>query len=129
MALCSFLGLAALRLRVLGIAALAIAVFYALDFARSSAFIAPNKNWTGLQTAPLRKVGHEPSFPWFAPFLAYMAVSKLASRLGLWTRLSTPAPSRTAHLAGLPGGHSLLIHLIHRPVLIGIVWTATLILV
>lgn len=127
-ALCSLFGLAALRLPVFVIAALAIAVFYVPDFASSPAFNAPYWWWTGLQTAPLRTVDYEPIFPWFAPFLAGMVASKLASRLGLWARLSTTTPSRTAHLAGLPGRHSLLIYLIHQPVLIGIVWTVTQIL-
>lgn len=124
-ALCSLLGLAALRLPVVVIAALAIAVFYAPDYIAGPAFNAPVWWWTGLQTLPLNTVDYEPIFPWFAPFLAGVAVSKLATRSGFWDRISTTTPTRPAHLAGLPGRHSLLIYLIHQPILIGLVWSAT----
>lgn len=124
-ALCSLLGLAALRLPVWAVAILAVVVFYLPDFASSSAFDAPIWWWTGLQTRLLSSVDYEPIFPWFAPFLAGLAVSKFATQAGIWARLSTPAPSRIAHLAGLPGRHSLLIYLIHQPILIGLVWCAT----
>lgn len=124
-ALCSLLGLLALRLPVWAIVALAVGVFYLPDVARSPAFNAPYWWWTGLQTRPLSTVDYEPIFPWFAPFLAGMALSKLFTQTGLWARLATPTPSRAAHLAGLPGRHSLLIYLIHQPILIGLVWSAT----
>ncbi|GAB5446499.1 heparan-alpha-glucosaminide N-acetyltransferase [Gymnodinialimonas sp.] len=124
-ALCSLLGLAALRLPVLAILGLAVAVFFAPDFLTSPAFNAPYWWWTGLQTVRVSTVDYEPIFPWFAPFLAGLAASKWASRAGLWARLSTPTPSRAARLAGLPGRHSLLIYLIHQPILIALVWSAT----
>lgn len=124
-ALCSLLGLAALRLPVVAIVALAVAVFYAPEFLRSPSFNAPYWWWTGLQTVPLRTMDHEPIFPWFAPFLAGLAASKAASHAGLWARLATPTPSRAAQLAGLAGRHSLLVYLIHQPVLIGLVWSAS----
>lgn len=124
-ALCSLLGLAVLRLPVWVIAVFAVAVFFAPDYLRSDAFNAPWFWWTGLQNVPLRTVDYEPIFPWFAPFLAGMAVAKLATHWGLWQRLATPAPSRAARLVGLPGRHSLLIYLVHQPILIGLVWSAT----
>lgn len=124
-ALCSLLGLAALRLPVLAIAALAVAVFYAPNLLTSDAFNAPYWWWTGLQTARVSTVDYEPIFPWFAPFLMGMAASKWATGAGLWARLSTPTPSRASQLAGLPGRHSLLIYLVHQPILIALVWSAT----
>lgn len=127
-ALCSLLGLAALRLPVLAIAVLAVVVFYAPDFARSSAFDAPWFWWSGLQTLPLRTVDYEPVFPWFAPFLAGLAAAKLATQNGILARFSTTTPSRAARLAGLPGRYSLVIYLIHQPILIGLVWGVTQIL-
>ncbi len=124
-ALCSLLGLAVLRLPVLAIAALAVAVFFAPDVARSDTFNAPWFWWTGLQTVQLRTVDYEPIFPWFAPFLAGIVCARLAAQAGLLARLSTPTPSRAARLAGLPGRYSLLVYLIHQPILIGLVWSAT----
>lgn len=124
-ALCSLLGLVALRLPVVVTLALALAIFFAPDFLRSDAFNAPYWWWTGLQTLPLRTVDYEPIFPWFAPFLVGLAASKLASHTGLWVRLSKQTPTRAARLAGLPGRHSLVIYLVHQPILIGLVWAVT----
>lgn len=127
-ALCSLLGLTALRLPIGVILGLAALVFFAPEVFRSDAFNAPYWWWTGLQNVPLSTMDYEPIFPWFAPFLVGLAVSKTASRVGLWERLAAPEPSRAAHLAGLPGRHSLLIYLIHQPILIGLVWGVTLLL-
>ncbi|QXT38707.1 DUF1624 domain-containing protein [Gymnodinialimonas ceratoperidinii] len=127
-ALCSLLGLLVLRLPVVVILALAVAVFYAPDALRGPAFDAPWWWWSGLQTVRVSTVDYEPVFPWFAPVLAGIAASKLASQSGLWARLSNPAPSRAARLAGLPGRYSLVIYLIHQPILIGLVWSATYLL-
>lgn len=124
-ALCSLLGLAVLRLPVGIIAALAVAVFFAPDVLSSPMFNAPYWWWTGLQTVQLSTMDYEPIFPWLAPFLLGVAASKLATRMGLWARLATSTPTRLAHLAGLPGRHSLLIYLIHQPILIGLVWCVT----
>lgn len=124
-ALCSLLGLAALRLPALLILGLAALVFFAPDFAKSNAFNAPYFWWTGLQTIPLRTVDYEPIFPWFAPFLGGLALAKLADRAGLWARLATPAPSRSLRLLSLPGRHSLILYLIHQPILIGLIWLTT----
>jgi len=124
-ALCSLLGLAVLRLPIAVIAVLAVTVFFAPDVARSDVFNAPWFWWTGLQTMPLRTVDYEPIFPWFAPFLAGIAMAKLASQSGVLAAFTTDSPGRAARLAGLPGRHSLIIYLLHQPVLIGLVWTAT----
>lgn len=124
-ALCSLLGLAALRLPVVAIAALAVAVFFAPDVISGPVFNAPFWWWTGLQTITLNTVDYEPIFPWFAPFLIGMAAAKLASNRGLWARFSTSTPSRAARWASLPGQHSLVIYLIHQPILIGLVLAAT----
>jgi uncharacterized membrane protein len=127
-ALCSLLGLAVLRLPVVVIAALVVLVFFAPDFARSDAFNAPWFWWSGLQTVALRTMDYEPVFPWFAPFLAGIALAKVADRSGLLARLATDAPGRAARLAGLPGRYSLIIYLVHQPILIGLVWSVTQIL-
>ncbi len=127
-ALCSLLGLAALRLPVVAILVLAVAVFFAPDVARSPAFDAPWFWWTGLQTVPLRTVDYEPVFPWFAPFLVGVALAKLMEGAGLWARLGTTHPGAAARWVSFPGRHSLIIYLLHQPILIGLVWTATQVL-
>ncbi|WP_341863792.1 heparan-alpha-glucosaminide N-acetyltransferase [Gymnodinialimonas sp. 57CJ19] len=127
-ALCSLLGLAVLRLPIVIIALLAVAVFFAPDFAASPAFNAPWLWWTGLQTIQLSTVDYEPIFPWFAAFLAGMAVAKLASRTGYWEQFSTTKTSRTMRVFGFFGRHTLVVYLIHQPILISIVWAATQVL-
>jgi uncharacterized membrane protein len=128
-ALCSLFGLAALRLPPLLTLALAVVVFYAPDFARSAAFDAPWFWWTGLQTVPLRSVDYEPVFPWFTPVLAGIALAKWAEAAGLWSRLAVEGePGRAARLMSWPGRHSLVIYLVHQPILIALVWSATQIL-
>lgn len=116
---------AAFGRRIVIIAALAIAVFFSPEIAQSPAFNAPWLWWTGLQTLPLSIVDYEPIFPWFATFLAGLAASKLATRVGFWERISTTKPSRAVRLASPPGRHPLLIYPIHQPILIAIVWSAT----
>ena len=124
-ALCSLFGLAVLRFPALAILALAVVVFFAPDFARSDTFNAPWFWWTGLQNVPLRTVDYEPIFPWFAPFLAGIALAKAAERAGLWARLSTTTHGKLSRWLSFPGQHSLIIYLIHQPILIGLVWCAT----
>ncbi len=127
-AACSLLGLAALRLPVAAIVVLAVAVFFAPEVLTSSIFDAPIWWWTGLQTVVPSTVDYEPIFPWFAPFLAGMAASKWASHEGLWAGLSTSSPSRAARIWSFPGKHSLIIYLIHQPILIGIVAGVSMVL-
>ncbi|MBY6203189.1 DUF1624 domain-containing protein [Maritalea mobilis] len=124
-ALCSVLGLAALRLPIVIIVLLAVAVFFAPDFAASPAFNAPWLWWTGLQTIPLSTVDYEPIFPWFAAFLAGLAAAKLASYLGYWEKLSTTKTSRTMRVFGFFGRHTIVVYLTHQPVLISFIWVAT----
>ena len=125
-ALCSILSLAFLRLPVLIIAVLAVVVFVAPNFATSTAFDSPWLWWTGLQTVPLRTVDYEPIFPWFAAFLAGMAVAKLASHLGLWEMLSTNTSYRGLGALAFFGRHTLIVYLIHQPILISAVWAGTI---
>ena len=124
-ALCSVFGLAVLRLPALVTFVLAVAVFFAPDYLRSSAFDAPIWWWTGLQSVPMRTVDYEPIFPWFAPFLAGIATARVFESAGLWRRLAVENPSPAQRWLSWPGQHSLLIYLIHQPVLIGLVGGVT----
>jgi uncharacterized membrane protein len=66
----------------------------------------------------------EPLFPWLAPFLAGMALTKAAKRSALWPVLSRPSGPRLYRLTW-PGRHSLVVYLLHQPILIALVWTMT----
>ncbi|MEM1432403.1 MAG: heparan-alpha-glucosaminide N-acetyltransferase, partial [Pseudomonadota bacterium] len=119
----SLIGLALLRLPTGILLALASAVVVAPDFLRTEAFNHPGLWWTGLATAPRPSVDFEPVLPWAAPFLAGLAVAKAADARGVWRRLAGQ-PLGPSWLAW-PGRHSLILYLLHQPVLIALVWAAS----
>lgn len=100
-------------------------VVFALPFFFTSAvFDAPWLLWVGLSQRLPTSVDYVPVFPWFGLTLFGIVAGRLLVRhagdsaLALWT------PSRrTGRLAILAGRWSLLIYLVHQPVLIGLVWT------
>ncbi|WP_102109847.1 heparan-alpha-glucosaminide N-acetyltransferase [Oceaniglobus roseus] len=77
--------------------------------------------WTGLGTVRYNTVDFEPVFPWLAPLLVGLAITQLTIRSAFWT--PRPISGLTAAL-GWPGRHSLVIYLIHQPVLVALVWSA-----
>ena len=84
----------------------------------SDSFNAPLLRFLGLSTLPAETLDFEPLLPWLGPFLLGLAVGKIASRMQLLTLLQLPDTPVTRLLAW-PGRHSLLIYLIHQPLLIG----------
>jgi uncharacterized membrane protein len=122
-AVSSLVGLLFLRLPALVTLAVAAAVF-ALPWHFTHPAFGGWLVWTGL--APDRPVtaDFEPFFPWFAPFLAGLATGRLFTRFALWRHLDWPATPLMRRLAW-PGRHSLAIYLVHQPVLIGLIFTAT----
>ena len=61
---------------------------------------------------------YEPFFPWFAPFLAGMAVARIFETQRSWPRIE-PRANAVLNALAWPGRHSLAIYLIHQPLLIG----------
>lgn len=123
-ALSSLLGLAFLRLPALVTAAAGTAIMAASYHLPSDTFNAPLLRFLGLATIPAETVDFEPVFPWVGPFLLGIATAKLANSLSLWPALNLPDRPLIRALAW-PGQHSLAIYLIHQPVLMGLIWTAT----
>ena len=118
----SLLGLLWLRLPVLVLVIGGIAVLTLPQLARFAALDAPWFWWTGLQATGLRSVDYVPLFPWFAPFLFGLAAAKLMARAGIWARLARwKAPRALAPLIRA-GQHSLILYLVHQPVLIALIW-------
>ncbi|WP_103257256.1 heparan-alpha-glucosaminide N-acetyltransferase [Tabrizicola aquatica] len=112
----SLLGLVALRLPWPVTLALAAAIFAAAWGRRFPAFDPLWLVWTGLaETRPMMG-DYVPLVPWAAPALAGIAIAK-ALRLDLWR--GTP-PTRLTRALGFPGRHSLVIYLIHQPILFGL---------
>ena len=79
--------------------------------------------WTGLGAQFPLTMDFVPVFPWIAAVLGGMAAAKLAGGLGLWARFGSGSP--LARRLSWPGRHSLLIYLVHQPILIALVWAGT----
>lgn len=119
-AVSSLIGLLFLRLPVALTALAGLAAAMAPAYLRSAAFDAPWLLWTGLSRMPVQAVDFEPTLPWLAPVLAGIVAARLLDRAGALRRKAAPE-SRLASAFAWPGRHSLLVYLIHQPILIGIV--------
>ena len=116
MAATALFGLIALRLPWPLTLALAAALFAAAWGPRFPAFDPLWLVWTGLaETRPMMG-DYTPLIPWAAPALAGIATAK-ALKLHQWRGTS---PSRLTHALTFPGRHSLIIYLIHQPILFGL---------
>ena len=120
----SLIGLLALRLPAAAVAALGAVIMVASYILPDPAFNAPLLRFIGLATEPAMTVDFEPLFPWVGPFLLGLASAKWASARGLLHRLAlsdTPVLRRLAW----PGQHSLVVYLVHQPILIALIWVAS----
>ncbi len=81
--------------------------------------------WTGLAENAPRSNDFVPVVPWTGAFLAGLGFAQAALSDPVRARLAglrLPVPSS---IFGFAGRHSLLFYLVHQPILIGLVWTAT----
>lgn len=116
MAATALIGLVALRLPWPVTLALAAVILAAAWGPRFPAFDPIWLVWTGLaETRPMMG-DYVPLIPWAAPALAGIATAK-ALRLDQWRGT---APGRLAHTLTFPGRHSLIIYLVHQPILFGL---------
>jgi uncharacterized membrane protein len=112
----SFLGLLTLRLPWPVTLALAAAFFAAAWGPRSPVFDPLWLVWTGLAETRPNMGDYTPLVPWAAPTLVGIAFAK-ALRVDRWSRTT---PSRLVDTLTFPGRHSLIIYLVHQPILIGL---------
>lgn len=117
----SLIGVFAVRLPALPILALALMAFLMPQLFTDAAFNPRWLAWTGLaETAP-RSNDLVTFLPWTAAFLVGLAAAKAAGGYLGRVAVQTPAGLKPAEWAGK---HSLLLYLVHQPILIGLVWTA-----
>lgn len=115
-ALFSLIGLAFLRLPGVVTLGLGLAIILASPYlAQALQWNAAPLRFLGLGTLPSYTVDFEPVFPWLGPFLIGLALARMAE----------PLRPNLARLTGpewlaWPGRHSLIIYLLHQPVLIGL---------
>lgn len=122
-ALFSLLALPFLRLPWVVTAMAGGAVIWASYALPTEAMNAPLIRFIGLHTEATWTVDFEPLFPWFAPVLIGVALGRLGTGIGLWARLAK-WPAQATRLIGLlawPGQHSLIIYLLHQPILFGLI--------
>lgn len=124
-ALASVLALPFLRLPVAALAACAAIVFALPSFVAADWLDAPWLTWLGFSRAPLYTADFVPVFPWFGCVLTGMALAKLALPRLSETRLARWRPSwLPTRIVAWGGRHSLLVYLVHQPVLIGLLMLA-----
>lgn len=126
-ALASLLGLLFLRLPAVVVAAAALFVIALPALWRHDMFNGTALAWTGLAAVNPRSNDFVPIFPWFAAVLLGIAAAKVAKATG-WTERAAgrPLPSWTRPLQ-LAGQHSLAFYLLHQPVLVGLIFLASLV--
>lgn len=120
LALFSLAGLLVLRLPVLAILALICFFTTGSYWLQSTSFDPPLLRFIGLSTLPAYTVDFEPVFPWLGVFLAGVLIGKLGLAWGIWQRLQA---IRLPLATTWAGRHSLMIYLIHQPVLMALVWS------
>jgi uncharacterized membrane protein len=124
----SLVGMLVIRVPAVGLIVLAGLAFAAPQIARSGLFDPWPLWWTGLQTEPVIAVDYVPMFPWVGPFLLGLAAGRIGTVTGLWTRAAGWQGGGLARALAWPGKHSLIVYLLHQPVLIALVWAVTQIL-
>ncbi len=115
-AISTLIALAFLRLPWPVTLIVAVGIFAMGWAGRSPAFDSLWLVWLGLaETRPLMG-DYVPLIPWAAPCLAGLAFAK-ATRVQTWHRTAATLP---LNRLAFPGRHSLIIYLIHQPILFGL---------
>jgi uncharacterized membrane protein len=123
-ALSSLIGLAFVRAPAWVAAVAAVAVFAAAWLWRGGVFLHPAWLWLGLSIHVPATNDYVPLIPWSGFTLAGVALARIAVDRGLAARLAGLAPGRCGRGLAAAGRNSLVIYLLHQPLLIGLVWLA-----
>ena len=124
----SVIGLGFLRGPLWLLVVCALLVVIAPDLFRSDAFNTPGLWWLGLSTQTAPSMDFEPLFPWFAAFLLGMILARAAEARGGLHGARRYTPSSQGTLAGAflwAGRNTLLLYLVHQPILFTLIWAAT----
>jgi uncharacterized membrane protein len=92
----------------------------------SSAFESPALIWLGLGTTPPNTLDWRPLTPWSGCVLFGLGLSRLNLPRLMGSPLARWAPaSRASHALAWAGRHSLMIYLVHQPILFAFLLAAT----
>ncbi|WP_050927631.1 heparan-alpha-glucosaminide N-acetyltransferase [Aestuariivita boseongensis] len=125
-AVSNVIGVILLRLPAMGLASLAAFVLVVSSLPNSHLFSTAWLSWTGLSASVRPSLDFLPLFPWLAPLLVGMAVSKC---LTFKSAFQISQNERLSYLITWPGRHSLSIYLVHQPILIGSIWLVSKVVV
>lgn len=121
----SVVGLVFLRLPPAVTAVAALAALAAPAYLRSAAFDAPYLLWVGLSEHLPRSNDYVPLLPWIGAFLFGITAARIARAAG-WLQTLAALPQGPAILR-FGGRHSLVVYLLHQPLLIAIVYLISII--
>jgi uncharacterized membrane protein len=115
LALSSIIGLAFMRMRW-EITLIAAVIAFALPYLISNIFFdTPILAFLGLRTLPIRTNDFVPLLPWISPLLVGITVAQISQNLSLKTVFIAPKLFITP--LQFLGRHSLIIYLLHQPIL------------
>jgi uncharacterized membrane protein len=119
-AVASLIGVAFLRAPALVTLAAAGLAFALPNLVSAPVLDAPGLTWLGLGREHPPTLDFEPVLPWAAPFLVGMAVAQLALARFAATDLAAWRPAALPGRAlAFAGRHSLVIYLLHQPIMYG----------
>ncbi len=120
-AVASALGLLLVHFSPSVLLGLATLILFAPVFFSDPAFDTRWLAWVGFSQSPPVSNDLVPVFPWFGITLVGIALSRLALANNLNERLSATSPQNGAgKLLNFCGQHSLVIYLLHQPLLLGL---------
>jgi uncharacterized membrane protein len=125
----SLIALAFLRVPSLITLLAAAAMIAAPHFLRSQTFDAPFWWWLGLSSADPVSNDYVPVLPWTGMILIGVAAARIFAERGVWARFAPSSgemASSPGKWLGLAGRHSLIIYLVHQPLLISVVYLFSL---
>jgi uncharacterized membrane protein len=121
----SLIGLLFLRLPIIVTLIVAATALAAPFYLTADIFSTPWLLWVGLSPVTPRSNDYVPILPWLTPFLLGLTAAKIALPAGWLDRFRTPSHPRNP--LALAGKHSLAFYLIHQPILVGLVYLASLV--
>jgi uncharacterized membrane protein len=121
-AVSSVVGLAFLRWPVIVVILAGMACVAAPHFAASPLFNGLGWVWLGLGTEVIPSNDYNPLFPWFGYVLFGIAAARIVPP-ERWPRWQPHGA--IGRVLCLAGRHSLIVYLVHQPLLMGILWLVT----